>query len=171
MKKALLALLAVGAVFLARDMLLLQAHAVEPVPLSPHLGGASLQQTTITRNDGGTLTVPLQNAVCLDSNSAAKVGAVTTKVNVATATTTAVPTTALVGRRTISLQNHGPNPIWCCFVAACTPVVDESWQVAAKAAGVPGQQTFDVSDAMPVRCKASTADQVNGGSTIALELQ
>lgn len=145
------------------------ALAVEPFPLK--LGTEQPLSVNITRNDGGTFKVNTTHAICIDSDTSAKVGQALNKVNVSSSTTTAVPTTALVGRRTVSIQNHGPNEIFCCFTAACTPVIDESWAVAAKANGLPGQQTFDMNDAMPVRCKARTADQVNGGSTIVLELQ
>ena len=78
---------------------------------------------------------------------------------------TAVPTTALTQRKSIELQNLGPNAIFC-TVDGTAPVVNKARQIAAN-----GTWALDVGPAVVLTCIAATAAQVTGAATIATEVR
>jgi nitrogen fixation-related uncharacterized protein len=100
------------------------------------------------------------------SNAVALTTAETTEVLVLNTAATAVPTSPLVGRRSVEVQNLGPNAIFC-TLGGDTPVVSKSRQLAASG----GTWAFDVSEAIVVKCIAGTADQVTGAATIVSEVK
>lgn len=79
-------------------------------------------------------------------------------------TVTAVPASDLAGRRSIEIQNLGPNAIYC-SLGGEDPVLTKSRKIDA--AG--GTWALDISDAVDVECLAATADQVTGAATIVCE--
>jgi hypothetical protein len=99
-------------------------------------------------------------------NTTAETTGVTTEVLVLASATTAVPTSALAGRRAIELQNIGSNSIFCCVGASCTAVVNKTRKIA-----VGDAWSIDAGAAVVVRCIAATADQTTGVATIVTEVK
>lgn len=81
-------------------------------------------------------------------------------------TVTAVPASDLSGRRSIEIQNLGPNAIYC-SLGGEDPVLTKSRKIDASG----GTWALDVSDAIDVECLAATADQVTGAATIVCEIK
>jgi hypothetical protein len=77
-------------------------------------------------------------------------------------TATAVPTTAAGDRRSIEIQNQGPNPIYCAMTSATA--------VSAKARKIDtgGSWGLDLSSGTTVYC-ITTVDQVTGAATVVTE--
>lgn len=101
-------------------------------------------------------------------NAASQSSGKTTEVLVLTSCTT-VPPTSLSGRRTLGLQNCGPNDITC-FLAISCGAAATGISVPAKASGICGFFAMDISANIPVSCIASTAPQLTTAATIAIEL-
>ncbi len=72
---------------------------------------------------------------------------------------TAVPTTGLAGRRSVSINNNGPNEIRCGFNNSVTT----STGTAVAANG--GYVSWDITDAVTVYCIAKTANQSAAAAT------
>lgn len=79
---------------------------------------------------------------------------------------TAVPSATFSGRRTLEIQNLGPNDIYC-TVDGSAPVVNKSRKVAANG----GSFALAVGGQIPVKCIADAAAQVTGAATIATEIK
>lgn len=78
-------------------------------------------------------------------------------------------TSTLVGRRSVEVQNLGPNPIYCAVVAASTDSADA---VLTKSRRVANGEAWAL-DLPPGRflyARAATADQVTGAATIVTEI-
>lgn len=103
------------------------------------------------------------------SNTAAKTSGATTEVLVSSSATTTLPATPLVGRRSVAIQNLGPNALWCSIGSPTTPVVGKSWKIDSLASGQ-NVLFLDISDKILVRCIAATATQVTGAATIVVEV-
>jgi hypothetical protein len=101
-------------------------------------------------------------------NASAQISGTTTEVLVlTTAGGTAVPATALVGRRALEIQNLGPNAIYC---STGTPVLATARKLSA-AGGVDSLWALDASDNIVIKCLAATANQVTTAATIVTELK
>jgi hypothetical protein len=97
------------------------------------------------------------------TNNTAFTSSVMTEVLVDTAAATATPAVPLVGRKSIEIQNVGPNPIWCNVNAAA--VITKARRV-----GTNESWAFDCNDSACVTtCRASTALQASGAATIVSE--
>ncbi len=99
-------------------------------------------------------------------NIAARRAGATTEVLVLASGPVTMPTTALVQRKSIELQNLGPNPIYC-TVGGSAPVLLKSRQVPANG----GTWSLGVGPSVLVKCLAATGDQVTGAATIVTEVQ
>jgi hypothetical protein len=100
-------------------------------------------------------------------STAAKYAGKTTEVAVVhTAGGTAVPATALAGRKAIEIQNNGPNTIYC-TVDGTAPVATTNgrWILTGNA------WSIDLGPSIVVTCIAGVADQVSGAATMVTELR
>jgi hypothetical protein len=97
-------------------------------------------------------------------NASADVSATQTEVLVLASASTACPTTPLVGRKAVEIQNLGPNAIFC--KPGGSGVVNTTRKIAAGATWA-----FDAGDVITVGCKAATADQLTTAATIVTELK
>lgn len=122
----------------------------------------------ITPAEAQTGTASSQS-IDLGVNPSAKYAATTTETLVLNATATAMPASVQKPRKSVEIQNLGPNAIFCCIgtvASPCTPTVNKSRQVAASG----GSWTVDASSNLIVKCKAATADQATGAATIVTEV-
>lgn len=88
----------------------------------------------------------------------------TTEVLVSSSVATALPASALYQRRTVEVQNLGPNPIYVAFTSAGA-VVDKARKLATG-------DTWTVSGTgFTLYAIASTADQLTTAATIVSEVQ
>jgi hypothetical protein len=67
--------------------------------------------------------------------------------------------TALLGRNTYSIQNLGPNDMFCGFDSAVTA------NTGTKVAASGGFMNIDIADGRDIWCLASTADQTSPNNT------
>lgn len=103
-----------------------------------------------------------------NQNFSARRGAKNQEVLVlTTAGGTAVPTTALVGRKSITLQNLGPNVIFCTLDGS-SPLTTGALGYRIDANG--GVVTFNVGPAVAVKC-ITTVNQLTTAATQVTELR
>jgi len=88
----------------------------------------------------------------------------TTEVLVSNTTPTPLPASSLYNRRTVEVQNLGPNPIYVAFSSAAA--------VVTKARRLATNDSWTVSGTgFTLYAIAGTADQVTGAATIVSEVQ
>lgn len=97
-------------------------------------------------------------------NTSASISAAHGEVACSEQAATALPATALDGRRSILVQNLGPNAIYVCASDACD---DETGLRVLPG----GTLSLDVGDAIGLYCRASTAAQVAGAGVRYLEVR
>lgn len=95
-------------------------------------------------------------------------GTFTNEVLVLNATSTLL-TTTLVARRSVEVQNLGPNPIYCAVSAGST---DSAVAVVTKARKVAAGEAWalDLPPGRSIYAKAGTTDQVTTAATIVTEV-
>lgn len=121
--------------------------------LAPIVGFA---QTLVSQGPGSNKATPW--AV----NAAAQTNGRTTEVLVGI-TSTATPSPALLGRRSIEVQNLGPNPIFCALNAPA--VLNKSRQITTNSSW-----DIDLGPGVVVNCICSVL-QVTGAATIVTEVR
>jgi len=97
-------------------------------------------------------------------NPSARVAGKTTQVLVLN-TSTAVPTTALVRRKTMEIQNNGAGTIYCTVDGTAAVATTNGRWIAAGAAW-----SLDVGNGISVNCIAA-ASQTSGAATMVTELR
>lgn len=117
--------------------------------------------TAAAAADKGLVVSVSPNSV-VSTNPAAVTSGTLTEVLVQTSST-AVPSSALSGRRSLEIQNLGPNTIFC---SPGTPVLNKSRAIAPNSAWA-----LDVGSAVVISCLAATANQSTGAATIATEVK
>lgn len=76
---------------------------------------------------------------------------------------------ALAGRRSLGIQNCGPNDVTCNIGSAC-PRQGGGIMINAKANGICGFFAMDLGSNTAVTCLTANANQVADGGTIVIEL-
>jgi len=99
-------------------------------------------------------------------SAAAYSAGITTESLVSASVATTVPSSALIGRRAVEIQNLGPNAIYCAL-GGTAPVVSKTRAIAASG----GVWAIDLGAGVIVKCLAATADQVTGAATITTEVR
>lgn len=139
--------------------------AANPVEIGA-LDGTNIQTLQVRLSSSAA---PSAAEPALVVNDSASSSGVTTEVLVLNSATTDVPATPLAGRRSMEIQNLGPNAIFCCLGTAasnCTAAANTSRQI-----GVDGTWSLDISDNIEVDCFAATADQLTTNGTIVTEVR
>lgn len=103
----------------------------------------------------------------LHTYGGAATSSATAEVLVLNSAATAVPASALSGRKAIEIQNLGPNAIYC-RCDGTNPVVSKARKLDASG----GLFSIDCDDtACACKCIAATADQVTTAATIVTEIK
>lgn len=129
-------------------------------PLSD--SGGRPQVNLVGSDDATVAAVDAQNN--LNTVSFANTTVTQTEVLVLNSASTATPTTPASGRRSIEIQNRGPNSIFC--KPGGTGALNTTREIR------PGDAwSLDLGSAIAVGCRAATADQVTTAATIVTELK
>ncbi len=107
----------------------------------------------------------------VSTNSSAVTSGVLTESLVLFSDAGTVPASPLSGRRSIELQNLGPNAIWCAVGSTSTAVTIGKARKLGSVGSVDSVWSLDISDAVAMRCISSTADQVTAGATAVTEIK
>lgn len=105
-------------------------------------------------------------------NTSSRRSGKTTQVLVLNSAATLVPTVNLAGRKTVLLQNLGPNAIFC-TVGGETPLTTGALGYRIEAATATASTTLrlDAGSAIAIKCIAATADQATTAATQVTELR
>ncbi len=122
----------------------------------------------ITQTDGG---VPVGVLGVVSTNPSAVTSGQTSEALVLFADAGTFPATPLSGRRAVELQNLGPNAIWCNLGTSSTGVAVGLGRKLGSVGSVDSVWSMDISDAIAIRCIASTAIQVTTAATIVTEIK
>ena len=123
-------------------------------------GGSSAQASTVEQGAGSPTVIEWT------INASARFGGKSSQVLVlSTAGGTAVPATALVGRKAIEIQNLGPNAIYC-TVDGSSPVVTTLGRMIP----TNGSWSLDAGPTVAVKC-ISAVSQASGAATQVTELK
>lgn len=128
--------------------------------LLPTLGFA---QSTVSQGNGSPSVVEWR------VNASANLAAKSTTVCVTNAAGgTAVPTTTLAGRKSIEIQNLGPNAIYCTVDGQAPTVATLGRKIIGNADAT---WSTDVGPGVTIKCIAATAAQVAGACTMVTEVR
>lgn len=138
-------------------------------------GAPALAQSTVNQGQGqssGSKPWVVQGSTASTSTplnvsfSATVVGETTEVLVTNAAGGTTVPASALASRRSIEIQNNGPNPIYC-TVDGSAPVATTNgrWVLSGQA------WSLDIGPLIVVRCIAGSAAQLTGAATMVTELR
>jgi hypothetical protein len=124
-------------------------------------GGNVTVDGTVTCNQGADGGNPWL------TNTSAQLGGATTEVLVQTydGGCSSMPTTPLSGRRSVELQNMGPNEINCTVNGSC-PGVGSGRRIASG-----GTWALDIGSAVLVKCVANTLTQLSDAGTWVTEIR